>query len=187
MRTTLTASAPPTPPVTTAEAKAWLDVEHAEDDAMIDSILQALAERVEAETGLALSSRTWTYTASTNEPIAIMSLQLPRAPVSSVEAVTHIDSEGTETLLTTQEDYYFLGTRVRLASRLGMPGGALLRTQFTAGYTAAEHVPAPIKLAMKRACKMHYDVPLDQVLGLMVSELPQPALDMLLPYRNMTV
>ena len=48
-------------------------------------------------------------------------------------------------------------------------------------------MPAPIQLAMRRACRAHYDIPLDQVLGLMTTQLPQGALAMLTPYLRVTV
>lgn len=78
-------SAPQQEPVTLAETKLWLRVDHAEDDSLILNLIRTARERVEARTGRAIISQTWRIALDCWPPDD--TIALPIAPVESVLAV----------------------------------------------------------------------------------------------------
>ncbi|MFS8039226.1 hypothetical protein ACI7BZ_20075 [Xanthobacter sp. AM11] len=52
---------PAAEPLTRAEAKAFLRIDHAADDALIDALVMAARRRVEVETGRALMTQSWRF------------------------------------------------------------------------------------------------------------------------------
>ena len=192
-------------PVTVAEAKAWLNVSHSEDDTMIGDVLLAVAESVERVTGLSFAARSFVYTAtlpafggavyvprgSIRGPFyaggaAALAVDLPRRPVASVDAVSWTDAAGAATVLAAGDDYALGPTgRVALADGLALPAGSTLTVAFT---TAAATVPPEIAVVLRRAIAVHYEYRSDAVdqSGGNVVRLPQGALDLLLPHREVT-
>lgn len=86
-------TAPATEPVTTAQAKAHLLVEHTDDDTYIDSLVAAARRFVESFTGRRLISATHTLYADRFPTDAIY---LPVSPVTAVTHVKYYDSSGTQ-------------------------------------------------------------------------------------------
>ncbi len=79
-------------PLTLAEAKRVLRIDHADDDAIIQSMVKAARQRVEARTGRALITQTWRIVMDAwpwGGRVA-----LPVMPVQSVTAVRLYDSYG---------------------------------------------------------------------------------------------
>lgn len=137
-------------PVTLAEAKTHLRVDHESDDALIDGCIRAARELVEQETGLALITQSWqlaleAWPASGNAP-------LKRHPVAAVTAVTRYD--GTGEPVTVAESGYRLDRRsrpafvdLRAASATDAANG--IEIDFTAGFgPSAADVPATLKRAV---------------------------------------
>lgn len=84
---------PPTSePITTAEAKIHLRVEHGVDDELIGTLIPAARHTVETGTGRKCGSQTWDMKLDCFPSGAIV---LPYPPVSSVTSVTYVDSNGT--------------------------------------------------------------------------------------------
>lgn len=119
MRTEITTT--PVPIVALAEAKTWLRVDHTADDNLIeDTIIPAAQRRIEMATGLMLSAGT-EITVEYTGIESTMYVDLPFAPVTSVEAPEDSTNEG-DTLL--------------------IPAGNTT-VEYTCGYTT---VPADLKL-----------------------------------------
>lgn len=119
MRTEITTTTDPI--VTLAEAKIWLRVDHTADDNLIeDIIIPAAQRRIEMATGLMLSAGTEVKVEYTGIESA-MYVDVPFAPVTSVEIPEDSTNEG-DTLL--------------------IPAGDTT-VEYTCGYT---EVPADIKL-----------------------------------------
>jgi uncharacterized phiE125 gp8 family phage protein len=78
-------SAPQVEPVSLAETKLWLRVDHSEDDSLILNLIRTARERVEARTGRAIISQTWRV--SLDCWPADDAIALPIAPVESVLAL----------------------------------------------------------------------------------------------------
>lgn len=87
---------PAAEPLTRAEAKAWLRVETADDDALIDALIAAARRAVEDGTGRALRPQRWRYwrDAWPRGP----GLALPRPPLRAVEAVETFGADGAPVL-----------------------------------------------------------------------------------------
>ncbi len=84
-------AAPAAEPVSVSDAKDWLRISHAADDALILSLIRAAREHVETRTGLALITQSWRERLEDwprdRLSASGLAVQLKRAPLISVEAV----------------------------------------------------------------------------------------------------
>jgi uncharacterized phiE125 gp8 family phage protein len=147
-------TAPTEEPITTAEAKLHLRVDHAADDALIASMITAARQRVENATWRALVTQTLELTLdawpSGNK------IDLPRPPLASVTSVTYTDSDGTATVWSSSlYQVITQGTPGRIVPAYGeaWPTATLraangIAVRYVAGYGAAAAVPALLKAAM---------------------------------------
>jgi len=84
--------------VTTAEAKAWLRVDHSNDDSFIDDLIGFATKRIETKTQRQLTTATWVRYLD-KFPTGVESIELERCPVQSVTSITYVDTDGnTQTL-----------------------------------------------------------------------------------------
>ena len=173
MRTTLTSPDPLEAPATIAEVKTQARIDHSADDDRIERILDAVTERIEDRTRVALAQREFVQTIY--EPRSLC-LELSRAPVRSVSAVT---DDGT--MLTAGDDYEVSGDQVTLGAA---PDGPVEVT-YTAGLEAtASDVPASLREALIRAVATSYEHEYDQVTGTIVTPLPPAIQSALMPYMR---
>ena len=116
----LVLTAPPaTEPLTVAEAKAHLRIGHAEEDAMVASLITTSRLHVEAALGLALIDQDWSYTLDSWPDGHV--LLLPLRPVRAVTGVRVTTSDGS--IDTLPADRYLLDGAA-LPPRLHAMGGA---------------------------------------------------------------
>lgn len=146
-----TVSPPSSEPITLAEAKAHLRVEHSDEDALIASLLSAAREQVETDTRRTLMTTTRKLTLD-GFPANNAPLLLSQPPLQSVTSIRYLDTDGTwQTLsaetytVTTGED---LG-RVGLVSGEVWPDvqdqiGAVEVT-YVCGYASRSLVPSVLK------------------------------------------
>jgi uncharacterized phiE125 gp8 family phage protein len=82
-------------PLTLAEAKLWLRIDHAEEDTLIQAFVAGCRQRIEGRIGRALVSQGWRMLLDA-WPAASSGLEVPLAPppVLSVTAVKVIDAQG---------------------------------------------------------------------------------------------
>lgn len=151
---------PPTDPViTTAEAKAFLNIiDMTEDDTLIDSLIAAATAHVDGKMGTlqrALNPQTWELS---YDAFPCGAIEIPLPPLISVESVKYDDSAGDEQTIDAA-NYY-----VDTASELGwivpvstfqwptaLEAANSVRIRFVAGYeeeSGASGVPDPIKTAI---------------------------------------
>jgi uncharacterized phiE125 gp8 family phage protein len=169
-------------PVTLAEMKKHLRVEHTDDDDEINSIIKSAREWVEDETGRVLIEQTWRLTLTraanlagrvllpvTNAHVNCASeILLHKSPVIAIDSVVTVDSAGTETTITTT-DYQLRQADSKWPKIFGLNGTIFAadttRIEFRAGYAVrttspsddASVVPARFKLAMKLWGEANYD------------------------------
>src|SRR4051794_34425316 len=105
---------PTVPTVTTAEAKAWLRVDHSADDSLIDAIVKGATEKIELMVGRKLLNQTWqlwldrvpcdgqdVWWEGTREGAlgdtfgAKNEIDLQLAPVSAISSFTYYDRDNT--------------------------------------------------------------------------------------------
>ena len=142
---------PDVEPVTLADAKAALRIDHSSEDDLISSLIRAAREEVEATTGLAMIDQDWRLVLDGIPPNGLVLLR--RGPIRALAAVTAYGADG-EASLIAATDYQLdaLSRPARLHFDT-VPGD--LRTlngieiDFTAGYCeAATDVPDPLKRAV---------------------------------------
>ncbi|WP_020179068.1 head-tail connector protein [Methylopila sp. M107] len=139
-------SAPAAEPVSLAEAKAYLRLEHDAEDALVGSLIAAAREKVEALTRRVLVAQRWRLDAAVPDdggPIALK----PR-PVREVEAVRARRPDGTADPL--DEDAWrfdWAGERLSLSNALGV---ARIEVDLACGYGGPDEVPETLRLAVKR-------------------------------------
>lgn len=86
----LIAAAPPLPPVSAAEVKAYLRIATSEEDALLAGLVRSAAETCEAFTGRLLIARAVEETL----PASTGWARLAAAPVRSIESVTALAADG---------------------------------------------------------------------------------------------
>lgn len=154
---------PASEPLNVNEAKAFLRVEHSDDDALISTLISAARQWVERHCNLALLPQTvlqvWDKAQTdTGE------LRLALSPVQSVTAVTYLDTGGnTQTMDASAYRLDTISYPARLHRVHGVQWPAILDTintasaVYIAGYEAASAVPAPIIQAMYLTIADMYD------------------------------
>jgi len=125
---------PPVEPISLAEAKAFIRVDHDDEDALIATLIASARERLEAYLNIAMIARPMQVSVP-----AACEVRLLRWPVISVETVL---SDGVE-----MTDYH-VDLRRRPAT-LSVFATDHIEIAFTAGYGPdPEDVPAPLRQAM---------------------------------------
>ncbi|KAB2787784.1 hypothetical protein F9K97_07545 [Brucella anthropi] len=146
--------APATTPISLAEAKAHLRVEHDDQDALITAQIEAATSLLDGHVGIlgrALVTQTW------QQDLAGFAarMPLPLSPVSAVVSVSFFDTSNVQQML--DAGLYALQTDARGTCVILQPGQSWPATYprpdavsitFTAGYGSASDVPAPIRQAI---------------------------------------
>jgi uncharacterized phiE125 gp8 family phage protein len=144
-------TSPALEPVTLAEVKAHLKLDHDGEDGLIDGLIRAAREEVEATTGLALIEQGWRLTLD-RIPVTKV-VRIACHPVRQIISVTAFGADGEGTLI--DPSHYMLDPHSRPArlwfsrrpeTRRAMNG---IEIDFTAGFgEAGPDVPDTLKRAM---------------------------------------
>jgi uncharacterized phiE125 gp8 family phage protein len=182
---------PDSPPVTLAEAKAWLriDPSFSDDDGLITGLILACTDRAEDYLGRSLVSQQWRFNldffpslgtrhapartsfwSDANWWTDSQAIYIPRAPLISVESITYTAMDGT--VLTLNEAFYVVDSDSEPARILPaynsywptclMVANAITIT-FTAGYE--DEIPEVFKVAIKLQIAALYENPSDFYVG----------------------
>ena len=147
-------SGPAAEPVTLAEAKAWLRLDGAAEDALLTTLITAARLHVESVAGLALLAQSWRLVL--DEWPATRVIALPLAPLHTLTGITAYDAEGAATELSlagVESDRTANPPRLFLPANFGpapvLPPRQGIAIDFVAGFgDAAEDVPAPLRQAV---------------------------------------
>jgi len=182
----LTQSTPPTTePVTLAEAKLHLRVDHADEDTLISSLIAAA--RAWAETLLArqLVTATWQLTL----PEFADAIMLPRPPFLAISSIAYTDTAGSAQSLSLGEYVTYLAD---VSTILVPPYGESwpstrgfyddVTIKYTAGYGAASAVPDWAKSAILLTLADLYENRETGIVGTIRTENPA-ARRLLYPHR----
>ncbi len=190
---------PTVEPVSVDQARTWLRIDGNGEDETIGMLIRAARRFIERRTNRALISSTWTLTLDRfpayclGDPIAQLAptIQLPRGPVTAVNAVKYVDTAGVLQTMAAGTDYLVDLTRepVRIAPAWGKSWPfarlqpAAISVDFTAGYANAADVPEDLTLAL-RLLVGHWDQHRESVTVGVISSTLQMAFDELTaPWR----
>ena len=183
-------AAPAIEPVTLAEAKAHLRVDHADEDAFIASLIVTSRLHIEAALGLALITQGWTE--SVDAWPAGREIELSLRPVQSIDLIRVVTGPSTFATLSAL-DFVLDGSAAKsrivwqaAASRpIPAQPASGIEIAFTAGYgDAAADVPAPIRHALLILLAHWYEQREPVEVSDKVLPLPSMVGDLLAPYRG---
>lgn len=177
---------PASEPVTLAEVKEFLRVDHSDDDVTLAIFIKAARQLCESYTRLALMPTTFeeyfdefpTYTGTFKDEI-----RLSRSPVSAITYVKYID--GNETTITASASDYktdLISRPARISPDSGWYGTYetinAVFIRYVAGFADAASVPAPLKHGMLLVIADMYENRTDSV-----KRLPTASEYLWNPYR----
>lgn len=179
---------PATPVVSVEEAKAHLRA--TDDDAYIASLVAAATCTIDGPAGWlgrALVTQTLEWR---GDDFRCREIALPYPPISVVVNVKYDDANGAEQTVPSG-DYRLVGQpnqpRLVLAHGASWPSirwhSEAVRIRYTAGYGAADDVPAPIKHAILLMVGHFYANREEVVIGSTAVEVPLAARSLLSPFR----
>lgn len=182
------ATAPAVEPVSLAEAKAHLRIDHDVEDALITSLIITSRLHIEAALGLALITQDWMLRLDRwPEDDAVL---LPIRPVQSVEAVRIADAGGDFDDVTA-ESYSVDGLsnppRLVPTGVWSKPGVTVqgIEIAFTAGYgDEPGDVPQPIRQALLMLIAHWYEHREPMAIGTPAARIPDTISALLAPYRT---
>jgi uncharacterized phiE125 gp8 family phage protein len=152
---------PPTiEPLSLAEAKQWLRVDHIDDDGLITSLIRAAREIVEARTGRALMGQVWRIVADAWPTDG--RLKLPITPVASITTVRIFDAAGVPSTIAASAYALVAGEEPPVLAVTSVPAPGRQRSgieiDVVAGYgVAAQDCPAPLRQAMRLLLRQAYE------------------------------
>jgi uncharacterized phiE125 gp8 family phage protein len=141
-------------PVSLAEAKAHLRVDHDAEDTLISMLIGAAREYVEQGAARALMPQTWRLSLE-SLPGGRCPIELPLPPLRSVESITYQDDDGAEQTL--DDALYLVDTDDEPGKVLPVYDGEwpdgrcdvnAVKVTYIAGYEDADHVPKRAKQAI---------------------------------------
>lgn len=157
-------------PVTTAEAKAHLNVDHTEDDTLIAALIAAATEQAEIFTGRTYCQQTWDYAF---DAFPEDQIELPKYPVVSITHIKYTDQTTSPLINTVSTSVYGLDSGVNpsvvyLTYGQTWPSASYqtnsITVRFITGYAAsgspldyAAEVPEAVKTAIKVMVTKLYD------------------------------
>jgi len=176
-------TAPTVEPVTVADAKVHLRVDHDAEDTLIGSLIVAARRMAEHQTQRALITQTWELVLAEFPEAAI---QLDKPKVLSIESVKYLDAAGA--LQTLDPGAYTLDAATKpgfVVPVSSWPGTYVadnaVRVRFTAGYgPAATDVPADLVAWMLMQIAALYRNREAFAAGYSVTDLPNRFVDGLL-------
>ena len=181
-------TAPTIEPVTLAEAKEHLVVEHSQDDAKISNLITAARQWVEQVTWRALISQTWKLRL---KRFPCGALLLPKPPLQSVSSIAYLDADGNSQTWNSSKwitDIYSEPGFIQPAWGESYPAtrgiANSVTVTFVAGYGATtDTVPEPIRTAIMQHVAHSYENRTPQITGQTVDDFRLHLESLLLPYK----
>lgn len=176
-------------PVTLDEAKSVCRITGTQDDILLSIMITSARQTIERYLNASVAEKT--LHATWIEPPDDDVLELPYGPHIAVSAVYRIDSEGTETLLTVNSDYWVYGDQDLVLkvnkywSSSGSAAQQSIRVEYTAGYgnDSTETLPEVIRLAILKEVVTQYEMRENITPG-GAAELSNEAKRLIAPYRK---
>ena len=189
---------PSVEPITLTEAKLYLRVTHAAEDALITSLIAAARQWVETYTRRALCTQTWDLRYA-GFPDRWRALVVPHAPLQSVTSITYIDDD--EVMQTLGTSLYVVRTQdgptagrgtIEAADSVTMPTVSdapdlPVTVRAVCGYGNAAAVPDGLKAALYLLLGDLYEQRQITIVGTITSKTQTTVERLLAPYRVIEV
>lgn len=141
-------------PVTMDEARAWLRLGAANEDALVERLIGAVTNMCEAFTGQWLLARDGAEVLTVRRQTA----RLAARPVVAVDMVARIDTDGDDVVLDPADYRVDIADGLAAVTVAGATDGTRLRVAYRAGMAeAAADVPAAIRHGMLRMVQHLYE------------------------------
>jgi uncharacterized phiE125 gp8 family phage protein len=183
---------PAVEPLSLAEAKAWLRVEHDDDEALIAALVSSARTHVEALTRRALIAQTWRLVRDAWPPNG--RLEIYPAPLRQVLVARVYDAAGATQSIDPQAftiDNAAAPSVIAFAPRaLPQPGRAVagIEIDLVAGYgTTASAVPEPLKQAIRQLVAQWYENRGAGAPGESALRVPAPVAALIASYRVLSL
>jgi uncharacterized phiE125 gp8 family phage protein len=144
-------TAPTETVISTSEAKAWLRVEHSDEDSLVAGLVAYAINAAQNYLSQAFVTQTITETFDTWENVI-----LTVHPVQSITSIRYVDNDGaTQTLASTKYKADLYAKRCKIMPAYNetwptlRPESGAVEVVYVAGYGAASAVPEDIKTALK--------------------------------------
>jgi uncharacterized phiE125 gp8 family phage protein len=140
---------PAAEPLSLAELKADLRVDHSDHDASLTRFLAEARSWVERRTQRAFLTQTWE---AVLDVFPRYEIELPLLPVQSITSVKYDDVDDVEQTLVLDTDYRFANGRVYPVEAWPSTfaqGSNTVRIRFVAGYATAAEIPRPLISAVR--------------------------------------
>lgn len=175
-------------PVSLAEAKIQTRIDHDDDDAYIEMLIDVAASRIAAPDGLTNRSLCLQTLRASTPRWPCKDLRLPAGPVVAVESVKFYDTDNV--LQTVPTSDWFLASRGALTMVDDFVGDALyprpdaVQITYTAGHADPLDIPASLRHAVLLLISQLYDRRGEPIPS---SIVPDPTLaSFLTPFRRLT-
>lgn len=188
--TAILLEAPAAEPISLADAKAFLRVEHDDDDAVIASLIAAARAHIETRTRHCLLEQTWRVFAARWPGDGRFRLRL--GPAREVGAARLRERDGGERPLDLQAFVVLTaenpGVVAFVPGTLAMPESqdSGIELDVRLGYGAAEDVPEPLRHAVRILVAHWYEIRLLQAVGA-TSRVPEGLDALITPYRGVAL
>lgn len=177
---------PQSEPLTTAQAKAHLVVDHSDHDVLIDGMVAAARSSVEAVLKASLLPTVWTYKLNCFPP----EIRLPVGPVldAALVAITYIDDAGAVQTLASADYQVSVGETGVIRPAYGKvwpstrPEMDAVRIEFTAGWATSDAIPRAVMAALRLMVGHLYEHREAVSLGDLPTELPLAYMNLLTPF-----
>jgi uncharacterized phiE125 gp8 family phage protein len=174
-------------PVTLAEAKTWCRIERSDEDGLIEDLVRAARQSIEATTGLVLAKRLFRLAMDTVP--AHGWIEATRRPLVAVAAIVAYGPGGEPISFDPDEAVIerALGLeaiRLSPAVRAAAENGA--EVDFEAGY-AEGAVPENLRIALRMIVAASYELRAAVDPRLQPAAIPPRALSLLSPYRRVSL
>jgi uncharacterized phiE125 gp8 family phage protein len=183
---------PPVEPVTLAEAKAYLRVEHSDDDAVISALIAGARSHIEAQTRRALITQAWRLVRDAwprDGRIAVVP-----SPLRQITAARVYQLDGSALAIDLQAFVSDNGATPAIISFLSwslpVPGRPVagIELDVEVGYgSGPSNVPEPLRQAIKLLVAHWYENRGVVAVGQSVAVLPSTVAALIAPYRVLSL
>jgi len=178
---------PAVEPLSTAEGKTHLRIDHDLEDSHIDELIEGARQEVETMTRRSLITTEWRLTFDWFPAV----IELPQPPLQTVDSIIYTDTDGVEQTLATslyQVDVDREPGRIIPAPNTTWPTTQIdrlnaVKVAFTAGYGAAStDVPQALRHAIRLFLSQMYGVREPVLVGAGAREVPLGVMDLVRQY-----